>query len=154
MNHSETNPYTVVLGSIAAVLLVPPVVYFLTGLTNAMTFIETFTALIAQYSGRPNLLVTGLIGLIPLGAIGLVLWIHRRTGGKALTRRYLFRASMLALIAVLVWSNHEFWRVFLPQRIYPGFPHGLELFIGPVFFAPVAILLAMLIAWVLQRSRS
>ncbi|HKJ18293.1 MAG TPA: hypothetical protein VJ984_13145 [Xanthomonadales bacterium] len=151
MSQETAGPFKTIVTSLASVMLVPPVVFVLTGLGKSMSLVEVFNAMLAQYTGRPNLLITGAIGLLPLGAMGLVLWVHRRQKGAARTRKYLFRASMFALILVLIWANQEFWRVFLPQRISPGFPHGLELFIGPVFFAPVAMFVAMLAAWAIQR---
>jgi len=138
---------------IVAVLAVPPVVFFITGLVSGMSLGDLSEALIVQYGDeRPNLLVTGVIGLLPLGVMGLVIWLHRRLRGQY--GNYLFWGGLIPLVVVVAWSNHEFWRVFLPERSAPGFPHGLELIIGPVVFAPVAMVAGMLIAWLIGRSRS
>jgi hypothetical protein len=134
---------------------VPPAVFLLAGLLSEMSPASVFSAMVAQYGdARPNLLVTGIIGLIPLAALGIVLWVHRVRGGSPRTRKYLLLGGLVPVLAVLVWSNYEFWSVFLPGRRAPGFPHGLELFIGPVIFAPVAMVVGMLVSWLAGRSRS
>ncbi|NNE09207.1 MAG: hypothetical protein HKN20_11655, partial [Gemmatimonadetes bacterium] len=48
--------------------------------------------------------------------------------------------------------NFDFWPAFLPSRVYPGFPHGLEFIIGPGVFAPIGMLLGVLTVWVSQRG--
>lgn len=137
------------------VLLVPPVVFFFTGLGSGMGVGGTWDALVEQIrGGRPNPLITGVVGLIPLILVGVVLWISKLAKALPRTQSLILWGGVFPVIAVLVWSNLEFWTVFLPSMKAPGFPHGLELLIGPVFFAPVAMAFGMVITYLVGRSKS
>ena len=136
------------------VLVVPAVVFILTGFLKGMAFTDVLDIMATRFGeARPNLLVTSLIGVFPLSLLGLVIWIHRKRGGSQAVRSSMLAGGMLALLLVIAWSNYEYWRVFLPEGKVPGFPHGLELLIGPVFFAPVAMALALIAAWAIARPR-
>jgi len=78
-----------------------------------------------------------------------VLVIYRRWRGVGGSRQVAVAGS-LAIIALLLWANASFWPLFLPGRSYPGWPHGLEMVIVPLFFAPVGMLVAVAIAVLLQ----
>jgi uncharacterized membrane-anchored protein len=62
-------------------------------------------------------------------------------------------SGLVAILVVLVWINLQFWPLFLPERTYPGFPHGLGFIIGPVFFAPVLMALVMGGVWLVLRRQ-
>lgn len=141
-------------GLIVIVLGIPSIVFLVTGMVVGMPFAEALGAMLEQYGvDRPNLLVTGVIGLAPLALLGVVLWIHQLAKGKPGTRKYLLWGGFIPIVAVLIWSNQEFWGVYLPERRSPGFPHGLELLIGPIFYAPVAMGFGMVTAWFLGRKK-
>lgn len=137
------------------VLLVPFVVFLLVGLTSGMGVGGAFAALVEQVrEGRPNPMITGIIGLVPLILMGIVLWICKLARALPRTRSLVLWGGFAGIVAVLVWSNLEFWTVFLPHMKAPGFPHGMELLIGPVFFAPVAMAFGMVIAFLVGRKKS
>lgn len=132
------------------VLLIPPLTSLLVALGSEMAPAESVSALFELYrEKRQNLLVVGALGLFPLMLLSLALWLHRRFGGDAALQPWLVASGATPILLVLIWANFEFWPDFLPGRIYPGFPHGLELAIGPVIFAPVAMIVGLLMGWLL-----
>jgi len=84
----------------------------------------------------------------------MFLWLHRRFGGDLSKRPLLIWSGYLPLLGMLIWANFEYWPDFLPSRVYPGFPHGMELFIAPLFFAPIAMAVCIFAAWLLGRSQA
>ena len=56
-------------------------------------------------------------------------------------------------LLLLVWANAEAWPLYLPGRAFPGFPHGLELIIVPLFFVPVAMVFGTVAGGVVGRAR-
>lgn len=109
------------------------------------------TALTGQYTAeRTNLLVISLLGLalllIPLLLL-LRRWIAKQSSNSA--SYALTSAVPVVLVAVLV--NFDYWPSFLPERQFLGFPHGLEIIIGPFVFAPVGVLLGFLLARLWNR---
>ncbi len=135
-----------------AAFLVPTLIYVGTGVAESMPVGEALGAAAEQWtSERQNLMMTGVLGLFPVLCLAVVLWIHRRMGGEAARRRYLAAGGLIPILLVLIWVNISFWSVYLPARTNPGFPHGLELVIGPGMFAPVAMLLGVGLAWFLTR---
>ncbi len=137
--------------AVLAPLLVPPLLFAVVGLGEGMGLAAAASALVDQYSERRfNLLMAGVLGLLPVGLLGVVLWIHRKLGGAPESRSALAWGGLLPILAVLIWVNFEFWPTYLPDRTFPGFPHGLELVIGPLFFAPVAMVAGMVVAWIVS----
>lgn len=135
-------------------LLVPPVVFTGVGLAEGMGLQGTLGAVLAQYGTRRlNLFTVALLSLLPLLLLALVVFLLGRFTAWTASPRSLARGGALAIVAVMVWINLEFWPVFLPERQSPGFPHGLEFVIGPLYFAPVAMLVGVGISAVLDRSR-
>jgi uncharacterized membrane-anchored protein len=108
-----------------------------------------------QYAAdRQNLLISAIPGLIPVLLLLAVLWAYRRYGKSERIRRAMGWVGLLAILLVLVWVNLQFWPLFFPSRTSPGFPHGLEFIIGPIFFAPVLMALAMGSVWLALRGQS
>jgi len=132
------------------VLLLPALVLGICLLAAGHSVVETLQALSAQLqTERRNLLLVGLPAVVPFALLALVLVIYRRWRGVGGSRQVAVAGS-LAIIALLLWANASFWPLFLPGRSYPGWPHGLEMVIVPLFFAPVGMLVAVAIAVLLQ----
>jgi hypothetical protein len=58
------------------------------------------------------------------------------------------------IMLVTAFVNYEFWPRYVPSRAFLGFPHGLEFVIGPLFFAPVGVLIWLIVVWILLRTRT
>lgn len=136
------------------VLLIPPLVFLIVALHSGMSPGESANALAAQYSSSQlNLAVCSALALAPLLPLALFLWIRRRRWKTNSGSPDYALAGALPVLAVAAWANFEFWSAYLPERVYPGFPHGLELVIGPVFFAPVGMLLGLGLVALARRMR-
>ncbi|MEO1087990.1 MAG: hypothetical protein AAFY88_27475 [Acidobacteriota bacterium] len=136
-------------GGIAAVLALPPTVFLATALGSGLDLGASLAALVAQYGAeRLNLgVVTGL-GLAPVLLLGLCLWLLGRFGIKRGSLGVFAASGLVPIVAVILWAHLDYWPHFLPDRRSPGFPHGLELIIGPLVFAPVGMAVGLLTAWV------
>lgn len=138
---------------IAILLLVPPVVFFSVAIFSGISLSQSLQFVLEQYLVRKqNLLLSGIISCVPLLFLGLVLWLISRYAKNDKLLNSLSFGGFCGIFIVSVWINIEFWPNYLPSRVYPGFPHGLEFVIGPLFFAPIAMGLGMVIAWVLTRK--
>lgn len=126
--------------ALLAPVAIPPVSYLAVALGAGLGPAEAVAAMTAQLSGRPNLIAPAVLALLPLLVyIGLILLLRRRDPHG----RWLPRAAWMGLVPallLLVWANATVWPLHLPGRPFPGFPHGLELVIVPLFFMPVALL--------------
>jgi len=136
-------------------LLVPTAVFAGCALAAGLSPAETWAATLDQYAAdRHNLLIIAVPGFLPILLLLAVLWGYRRYGKSERIRRAMGWGGLAAILLVLVWVNLQFWPIFLPERTAPGFPHGLEFIIGPVFFAPVVMALAMGGVWLALRRQS
>jgi len=139
------------LGALIA-MAIPPLVFTAVALFAGLGIGESLSALVAQYSApRQNLLICGVVGLLPLGLLAALLWLINRLAPGNQHRPALALGGLMPILAVLAWVNLEFWPTFLPSGTYPGFPHGLEFVIGPIFFAPVAMVVGVLVLWLATR---
>jgi len=139
------SPRFVIL-AVATPFLVALLGFLLGGLAAGMGG-GVVTALIEQVGQRRlNPLMAGVLGLAPVLLLLLILWI---------APRFLPRLGWgapagwagLAPIAILeLWAHWEVWTTYLPTRSMPGFPHGLELVIVPLFFAPVGMTIGLGVA--------
>ncbi len=144
---SDANSSTILVFAIVAAFAIPPLVFLIVGLTEGMELIDILRALVDQYStNRQNLAVLGLVGVLPIALLGLVVWLAGKTKRIRTSRRRLAIGGVMAILAILIWSNFEFWPTFLPHRTYAGFPHGLEFVVGPLIFAPIAMIFGMVVA--------
>lgn len=145
----------VLLWGAVATLAVPPAVFLFCALTGGMPVGTAITALVEQYQvSRNNLLMCGILGLFPVLLLAVAAWGMSRLAGPVRAGLLTF-GGMTGIVLILVWVNFQFWPSFLPDRVNPGWPHGLEFVIGPLFFAPVAMLVGILMAGlVMHWSRS
>jgi len=135
-------------------LIIPTVVFAGCALAAGLSPVETWAAMLDQYAAkRLNLVVSGLPGFFPLLLLLAVLAAYRRYGRSERIRRMMGWGGRPAVLTVLIWVNLQFWPLFFPGRTFPGFPHGLEFIIGPVFFAPVVMALTMGGIWLVFRLR-
>jgi len=131
-------------GAAAAALLIPPLTFCIAGLGGGMAVGEVVAACTEQFfTPRQNLGVAAGLGLFPVMLTALLLWIGHRAGWVWASDLNVAVAALMPVLLVLAWANFEFWPTFLPDRVYPGFPHGLELVLGPLFYAPAAMLIGL-----------
>ena len=143
---------SILLSGIATALLIPPVVFCIAGLGDGMSVGAVLSACSDQYGARrQNLGVVALLGLFPIALLAGTLWLARRLRWLRLANVPAALSGMLPVLLVLVWTNVEFWPIFLPERVYPGFPHGLEFVLGPGFYGPAAMALGLSIHAALWR---
>lgn len=136
-------------------LLVSPLVFVLVAMSSGMSASETAAAVVDQYrSDRVNLLVSGLLSFFPMLLLAVILGIARRFSMKPENTVIYALGGVLPIVLVSIFVNFEYWPAFLPERVYPGFPHGLEFVIGPLAFAPAGMLLGLVIAWASLRKKT
>lgn len=149
---SLLRPRFVVL-SLAGPFIVAVAVFGAVGLSSEMGVGGTWTALVEQsLARRHNPLLAGALGLVPvlflLGILALgPRWLPAVGWGPAAGW-----SGLAAVALVLGWAHAQFWPLFLPDRVYPGFPHGLELIIAPLVFAPLAAALGVGLGLVVGRT--
>ena len=152
MTDATGNLWRVYMCSVVVTLAIPPLVFTASGLAAGMGIGATVSALVGQYTvHRQNLLLVSLPSLAPIGLLLLLVWLYKRRVGPAAAWPVAV-GGMLGILAVTVWINTMFWPHFLPSRTHPGFPHGLEFVIGPIFFAPITILLGMAAGFAFKRK--
>lgn len=111
-------------------------------------------ALLAQYLQlKRNPLIMPLLSCFPFLLLAGIIFFARRRGARERTCRNVALGGGSAIAFVMLWANLEYWPNFLPGVPYPGFPHGLELVIAPLFFAPVAMALGAVAGWATGRQR-
>lgn len=147
--HAARTP---LLTAIAGSLLAPSLVLIVSALASGLPVGEVFSAWIRHVlGGRPSVLATTVLNLAPVGMLAIVLFAHARGNGSEITRGRMAWAGCIAILIITVWVNLQFWPRFFPAQQPLGFPHGIELVIGPLFFAPFAALSATAGTWILDR---
>jgi len=142
----------VLLFGTVSVLTLPSMVFLFVALTSGLDPQTAVEALWLQaFARKMNLVVCGALGLVPIILLAVGHWIAKRRRVEESVRIVLVCGGLIPVLAVLVWANLEYWPRFLPSRTYPGFPHGLELIIGPGMFAPIGAAAGMVIAWVITK---
>lgn len=150
---ARSSPLPVFVAAALALVATPPLVFTAVGLAEGMGLGGTLSAVVAQYGTRRlNLLMVAVLSLLPLALLALLVHLVGRFTSVAASRRALATGGALAIVAVMLWVNAQFWPLFLPERSAPGFPHGLEFVIGPLYFAPVGMVVGMVVAGLLARS--
>jgi hypothetical protein len=153
---ARDRPRTAIALVATAVLTfsVPSAVFVLVAVAKGMSLPEASGALVEQFTAeRHNLRGVSLLSLLPcvlLAVLVGVRWRFTRT-----ERRPLYAVSgAVPILLVTAFVNYEFWSRYLPSRAFLGFPHGMELVIGPLFFAPIGVVIALAVAWSVLRIRS
>ncbi|MEE4184913.1 MAG: hypothetical protein V2J12_04005 [Gammaproteobacteria bacterium] len=138
----------------ATLLFVPPAGYLVSyGLSDQHSG-DALGSLAAQYlQTRRNPALTAVLAGFPFLLLALVLWFARRRRATADACRHIALGGGSAILLVMLWANLEYWPNFLPGVDYPGFPHGLELVIAPLHFAPFAMAAGAMIGWLIGKDR-
>jgi hypothetical protein len=131
--------------------LVPSIVFVVVALANNM---DALGALAEQFTAeRHNLLGISLLALLPCVLLALLVGIGGRFARRPNWPLYALGGAV-PIVLVTAFVNYEFWPRYLPSRAFLGFPHGLEFVIGPLFFAPIGVLVGFSVVWILLRTRS
>ena len=139
--------------SVLAALIIPPLIFLACLLMADFSLSPAWNAVVDQYGQtRQNPFLISVLGYLPVLLLALVVALIRWRKGHSIAT-YMATTGGLAITFILVWTNFEFWPNFLPGKTYPGFPHGLEIVIGSIFFAPAAMILALLVTGIYLRSR-
>lgn len=139
---------------LATLLLVSPLAYLISYALSADHTGTGFASLLQQYSqAKRNPLLTALLSLLPFAIFALILWVFRRRQASESVQIGVALGGGLAILLVMLWANLTYWPNFLPDKTYPGFPHGLELVIAPLFFAPVALVFGVIAGWLIGRTK-
>ena len=142
----------VVLATGVLVLIIPPLVFLIVGLHSGMAPGDAVSALGAQYAAkRVNMAVISALNLFPLLLLAGFLGLRRALGRDAGKASLYALTGAVPVLAVTAFVNFEYWPTFLPARTYAGFPHGLELILGPGAFAPAGLMLTLLVVWLATR---
>jgi hypothetical protein len=141
----------VLLGAAMLTFLVPSIVFVAVALANNM---DALGALTEQFTAeRHNLLGISLLALFPCVLLALLVGIGGRFARRPNWPLYALGGAV-PIVLVTAFVNYEFWPRYLPSRAFLGFPHGLEFVIGPLFFAPIGVLVGFSVVWILLRTRS
>lgn len=132
---------------------VPLLTFLVAGVTEGMSPAAALGSLAEQCTGgKPNPLLGGTLGLAPVGVIAIVLLgLRRRVAPDDPRLGAVGWGALLAAALVIAWANWEYWPRYLPEKTFMMFPHGMELVIGPLFFAPVGAVVGALLGWLTGR---
>ncbi|MEM7193611.1 MAG: hypothetical protein AAF402_01585 [Pseudomonadota bacterium] len=136
----------------AVVLIAPGASMIFSGFLEGMDVTSLTKAVADQYVVKKgNLLITSALGLLPLLLLTLVMWVVGKFVRSVHYRRSMFFGGVTAIVLIIVWANTTHWRSYLPDKQFLSWPHGIELVIGPLIFAPIAMLLGVLAGWLTSR---
>lgn len=154
MSASASLFRTVFLPGVLLAFVIPAGVFFVCALLADLSLADSLRETVAQYAvRRQHLWGCGVLGVLPVVLLTIVAWLMGKRLDPLRTR-FIAQMGLLGIVLILLWVNAQFWPGYLPERAFRGFPHGLEFVIGPIFFAPVAMLAAMMIAWLGTRNRT
>ncbi|MEJ8566349.1 hypothetical protein [Elongatibacter sediminis] len=143
----------VLLATVVVAAVTPATVFALVGVFSGMGAGELFTALVHQMGApRLNLLVTGLLSLAPVLLMAVILGLGWWLGRFRQTGFAVAVGGAGGIVLVLIAANLEFWPHYLPSMTYPGWPHGLELLLGPLIGAPVGMMAGMIVGYLFARG--
>ena len=126
--------------TIPLILLAPLLVFVSSSLNAGYSLSDTLGFMLEHCTTKKrNLLIIGALGFIPLALQVLILFVSKKVMKNKFISNNEMGVSHLLLFSIIVWSNLEFWPKYFIALKYPGFPHGLELFLGPVVFGSIAI---------------
>lgn len=152
MKRLTTTP--LLAASAVLLLIIPALVFIVSGLIRGMDASTVSSALGEQYTAdKTNLFVVSLLGLLPLLLTALLLGVRklvRKTWDGSAAYAW---GGVVPAVAVALFVNMEYWPKYLPARQFLGFPHGLEFVMGPFVFAPIGVLLGFLFVWFLRKQQ-
>jgi hypothetical protein len=144
----STAAVLLVMGVLIVVL--PSAVFALVSVAKGMDSSTAVAVLVEQFSSeRHDLGAVSLLGLLPWLLLTDIRWRFVRKERRPL---YAFTGA-IPILLVIAFVNDEFWSRYLPRREFLGFPHGIELVIGPLFFAPVGLAMGLAVSWAVMRTR-
>lgn len=130
----------------------PPIVFIASGLLAGMGVGELGSALVEQYStDRLNLFVLGFVGLIPFLFLSVSLFVLRRLG-QVEPLRFMAWGGGVMVALLLLWAHASYWPDFLPDRVAPGWPHGIAFVVVPLIYAPIGALVGMVVGVVVHKT--
>lgn len=139
--------------AVAGPFLVAALVFVGVGLATGMGPGGVWTALAELSTGRRhNPFLAATVGLVPVLLLLAALALGPRWWPTAGWGPAAAWSGLAAILLVLAWAHVQFWPLFLPDRVYPGFPHGLELVIAPLLFAPPAAAVGVAMGLMLGRG--
>ncbi len=152
MNKSSSLLLGVFFPGVLLAFAIPIVVFVACAFLADLSVAESVGATVEQFSAeRHPLLGAAIPGLLPVALVTALGWLVSRKLDLRRSR-LIAQGGLAGIAAVLIWVNLTFWPGYLPERAFRGFPHGLEFVIGPLFFAPLAMLVGMLAAWFATRA--
>lgn len=152
MDRFKSLFFGVFLPGIVLAFAIPVIVFLVCALLAGLSVTASIGAVVEQFSAeRHPLLGAAIVGLLPVVLVAVLGWLVAFKV-EARRSRLIAQAGLAGIAAVLLWVNFSFWPGYLPERAFRGFPHGLEFVIGPLFFAPPAMLACMAAAWFATRA--
>ncbi len=149
---TRLRPFWVVLIASDFILFAPAAVFVGVGLANGMSAGDVFAAMVAQLTAeRLNLAMISVLSLAPVLLLVVILAVGWRLGRFRETGGAVALGGSLGILAIIVAANLEFWPTYLPSLTYAGWPHGIELMLGPLIGAPIAMIIGMLLGHRLAR---
>lgn len=146
------TPRQILLWGALAALLTPAGVFVFVAIFKGLSIADTSRTLLAQLTAaRLNLLVCGALGWIPVSLLALFWYLLQRFSASLRKSTAPVIGGLVPVVAVLLWVNLEYWPHFLPSRVPPSYPGGLELILGPGLFAPIGMLFGFLAGWLWAR---
>ncbi|MEM0911612.1 MAG: hypothetical protein AAGJ37_11585 [Pseudomonadota bacterium] len=138
----------------ATVLLTSPLAYLISYILSEQHNGHAISSLIAQYQQmKRNPFFTSLLSVFPFILLAVLVVIAQKRKTSAEKCYVVMVCGALAIFVIMFWINLVYWPNFLPDVPYPGFPHGLELVIAPLFFAPVGMLIGVLCGWFIVKGK-
>ncbi len=136
-------------------LVVPSFIYVICALSAGFDAQGAAVALAAQFqSKRQNMLFSTALNVFPVLLLIGLLWLYKKLTGRIEALQSMGWFGFLPIALVLIWTNLEVWPLFLPGRSYPGFPHGLEMIIGPGVFAPIGAVVGMVVGRLFSAKKT
>jgi len=139
--------------AVATPFLAGVVAFLVAGLAAGMG-VEVVPVLFEQAGQRRlNPLLAGIVGLVPVLLLLLILAVGPRLTPRAGWGPTVAWTGLIPIILLELWAHWEVWTLYLPSRATLSFPHGLELVIVPLFFAPVGVVVGVGLGLWLERSK-
>ena len=142
-----------VVATLALPVIIPPLAYLAAAFGAGLGFAEAFAGMLGQIGGRPALLTPALLTLAPLLVYLAVLRFLRRKDPEGRWLPFGSWCGLVPSLALILWANLQVWPSRLPGMTPPGWPHGLELVIVPIFWVPVSLVAGTVVGALVARTR-